>query len=86
MAFDRVVAGLVGLGIPEFAASPLGLTPSNIETPLSGSSIATGAVAAFSAAAIISPMRVFSSTFVRSNVTLGFHCNRSKGDRSMAYR
>ena len=46
---------------------------SSIETPLRGSRMAIGAVAALAAAAIISPILVFSSALVRSRVTLGFH-------------
>ena len=46
---------------------------SSIDTPRSGTSTFTGAVASLTAAAIISPMRRFSSALVRSRVTSGFH-------------
>ena len=46
---------------------------SSMETPRSGSRIATAAVAAFAAAAISSPIRRFSSTLVRRSVMFGFH-------------
>ena len=46
---------------------------SNIDTPRRGSMISTGPRAAFAAAASSSPMRRFSSTFVRKSVTFGFH-------------
>ena len=46
---------------------------SSIDTPPSGSRMATGAVDALAAAAIIAPMRSFSSTLVRSRVPPGVH-------------
>ena len=66
---DRIKARPIGFRIPEVGRRDYRAW----RRPCSGSTIATGAVAALAAAAIISPILTFSSTLVRSKVTFGFH-------------